>query len=306
MAAESAAEFEARLSAAAECVEQRLAAVLETGDRPARLMAGMRHAVFAGGKRLRPFLVIEGARLCGADSELAVATAAAIELVHTYSLVHDDLPALDNDALRRGQPTVHVAYDEATAILVGDGLQTLAFALVAGAFHHQPAAGLEILGALALAAGIDGMVGGQMLDLAAEGRFGPEGAAPLAPAAIARLQALKTGALLRFSACAGALIAGQGGMATGAALARYGEGLGLAFQIKDDLLDCEGDAATMGKAVGKDASAGKATFIAALGLQGARDQLIKATADAEAALAPFGAEAGILAELLHFNLRRLA
>ncbi len=299
-----------RLDAAATLTETRLAAAL--GDaalagerlRPERLMAAMRHGALGGGKRLRPFLVIESAALFGLAPDAAVTAATAIECVHCYSLVHDDLPAMDDDDLRRGRPTVHKAYDEATAILAGDGLLTLAFDLLAGEdAHPDPAVRIGLVRALARAAGIGGMVGGQMLDLAAEGRF--SGGTPLAHGedAIRDLQAMKTGALLAVSAEAGALLGGADAGQRSALLA-YGRALGAAFQIADDILDVEGTAEEVGKKVGKDAAAGKATLVSRLGLPEARRLLDRLVAEAAEALAPFGARGEILAEAARFVAAR--
>lgn len=274
------------------------------GRRPARVLAAMRHAVFAGGKRLRPFLVLESARLFSIDAAVALRTAAALECIHCYSLVHDDLPAMDDDDMRRGQPTVHRAFDEATAILAGDGLLTLAFGLLAARDNPaSPAVKARLCEALAEAAGIDGMVGGQMLDLAAEGRFGVD-VRPLTLEDIAVLQGMKTGALIRFAAEAGALMAGARGRRRLPALTAYGEALGLAFQIRDDLIDVEVDAATAGKATGKDGAAGKGTYVSLLGLEGARARLDQATEQGLAALRPFGAGAQPLCDVLLFNRTR--
>ena len=233
--------------------------------RPARLVEAMRYGALGGGKRLRPFLVVETARVFGCEGRPPRRVGAAVELVHAYSLIHDDLPAVDDDDLRRGRPTVHRAFDEAIAILAGDALLTLAFETLADpATSPDGELRAALCAGLARAAGLAGMVGGQTLDIAAE--RAPE---PLDAAAIALLQALKTGALLRFSVAAGALVAGAPAPAR-AALDRYGEALGAAFQIADDLLDAEGDASALGKRVGKDAERNKATFVAALGLEGAR------------------------------------
>ncbi|MDI4666609.1 polyprenyl synthetase family protein [Xanthobacter autotrophicus] len=272
--------------------------------RPGRLMAAMRHGALGGGKRMRPFLVMESAALFGLPAERAVTAATAIECIHCYSLVHDDLPAMDDDDLRRGRPTVHRAYDEATAILAGDGLLTLAFDLLAGEDAHPDAAvRIALVRALARAAGIGGMVGGQMLDLAAEGRF--SGGAPLALAeeAIRDLQAMKTGALLAVSVEAGALLGGATAAEHDALLA-YGRALGAAFQIADDILDVEGTAEEVGKKVGKDAAAGKATLVSRLGLPAARTLLDRLVADASAALTPFGARGAVLAEAARFVANR--
>ncbi|MCZ8313269.1 polyprenyl synthetase family protein [Phreatobacter sp.] len=298
-----------RLAAAARLVEAELERLLADSvlpgefDRPQRLLAAMRHAVLAGGKRLRPFLVIESAALFGIAPERAVAAAAALELVHCYSLVHDDLPAMDDDDLRRGRPTVHRAYDEATAILVGDALQTLAFEVMGGASHADPAVRAELTVLLARASGLGGMAGGQMLDLAAEGRF--DGGTPLAlaEAEIRRLQAMKTGALIRFACLAGAVL-GRADAARREALVAYGETIGLAFQIADDLIDLEGDAALAGKATGKDAARGKGTLVSLRGADWARDELTRLVAAAAAHLEPFGAAAAALDATARFIAER--
>jgi farnesyl diphosphate synthase len=308
----AATRLEDRLAAAARLVEAELATLLDDTARPGetarppRLMAAMRHGVLAGGKRLRPFLVIEAAALFGVPAHDALPAAAALELVHCYSLVHDDLPAMDDDDLRRGRPTVHKAYDEATAILVGDGLLTLAFGTVAAErAHPDPAVRAELTMLLARAAGLGGMVGGQMLDLAAEGRF--DGGAPLdlAEADIRRLQAMKTGALIRFACLAGAVL-GAASTAERQALVAYGETIGLAFQVADDLIDKEGDAAVAGKATGKDAARGKGTLVSLHGSHWARDELTRLVSDAAALLAPFGERAAVLAEAARFIARRQA
>jgi farnesyl diphosphate synthase len=298
------APLNARLSAVAEEIEtlldSLLAATPATGEiaRPARLIDAMRYACLGGGKRLRPFLVVETAALFDVARQHALMVGAALECVHCYSLVHDDLPAMDDDALRRGRPTVHKAFDDATAILVGDGLLTIAFDILGRPETHPDAAVRAVLVlALARAAGLGGMVGGQMLDLAAEGRFGPKTA--LAEEDIRTLQAMKTGALLQFGCAAGAMLA-RAAANQHAALERYGRALGEAFQIADDLLDVEGDATTVGKATGKDAAAGKATFVSTLGVAGARARLKALVAEAEAALAPFGTRAGVLRATAHF------
>jgi farnesyl diphosphate synthase len=219
---------------------------------------------------------------------------AALECVHCYSLVHDDLPAMDNDDLRRGQPTVHRAFDDATAILAGDALLTLAFDILAREeTHPNPAVRVELVLALARASGLGGMVGGQMLDLAAEGRFDGGSAQRLREGEIMTLQAMKTGALLRFACRAGGIL-GQATAAQREALDRYGSAVGQAFQIADDLLDVEGDPALVGKQTGKDAVAGKATMVGILGVDGAKARLKAIVSEAEAALAPFGSSADVL------------
>ena len=240
--------------------------------RPVRLLAAMRHATLGGGKRLRPFLLLETARLFGACDAGAVRAAAALEMVHCYSLVHDDLPAMDDDDLRRGRPAVHKAFDEATAILAGDSLLTYAFEIMADpATHADPAIRAALVLGLARAAGMGGMAGGQALDLAAESALGT-----LSQTAILQMQAMKTGALLLYAVQAGAILGGAQADAR-AALAQYGGALGAAFQIADDILDATGDAASMGKRTGKDAGRNKATLVAALGMQAAcaqRDALV--------------------------------
>lgn len=301
--------FPERLALAARDVDRRLLELLDNAasDTPPRLTAGMRHAVMVGGKRFRPFLVLEMARLLGGEEarQRAVDVAAALECVHAYSLVHDDLPAMDNDALRRGQPTVWKAFDEWTAILVGDALLTLAFDIVARTVSSHPhpldpATALSLVRRLAAAAGPAGMVGGQMLDLEAE-KLG----VPAAPttAHVRRLQAMKTGALLVFACEAGAMVAAATSEAISAARS-YGEALGLAFQISDDLLDVTGDVATVGKAVGKDLALGKATLVAVEGPAAARQELGLAVNRALSALEPLGDAAAVLREAARYQLAR--
>lgn len=248
-----------------------------------------------GGKRLRAFLVLESARLHGIGADAAMPVALAVEALHAYSLIHDDLPAMDDDDLRRGQPTVHVRFSEATAILAGDALQSLAFGLLADPAIGPAEARLRLVAAFARAVGAEGMVLGQMLDIAAE-----TAPAPLDLPAVTRLQQAKTGALIGFSAVAGALIAGDDDRA----LADYASDLGLAFQIADDILDVTGDAATTGKRTGKDAAAGKATFVSLLGLDGAQAEAARLVARAEAALAPYGENAANLRQLARFVIER--
>jgi farnesyl diphosphate synthase len=236
--------------------------------RPKRLIEAMRYATLGGGKRLRPFLTVETARALGRTDSGPRRAGAAIECIHAYSLIHDDLPSMDDDDLRRGRPTTHRAFDEATAILAGDALQTLAFEILADPATDPTAeVRAELCLALARAAGLAGMVGGQMLDINAE-----QASAPLSVEEIRRLQAMKTGALLKFSVEAGAILAGADGKARGA-LAAYGRAIGAAFQIADDILDVESDAATLGKRAGKDAERNKGTLVSALGLEGARREL---------------------------------
>ena len=301
-------DFTRRLSTVAaeaeSALERLLGASMLPGEiaRPERLMAAMRHSVLGGGKRLRPFLVVESAALFGVTGQGPLLAGCALECLHCYSLVHDDLPSMDNDDLRRGKPTVHKAYDEATAILVGDALLTLAFDILArDEVHADAGVRISLVRELARAAGLGGMAGGQMLDLSAEGRFAQKRA--LSESEIVTLQAMKTGALLRFACRAGAIL-GQADAAAAAAVARYGAAIGEAFQIADDLLDVEGDTATLGKAAGKDASAGKATLVAALGIAGARQKLDRLIADADSALAPFGAKADTLRAAARFIAER--
>ena len=298
-------DFDKRLDRTAEDTEALLAKLLSDAllpgeiARPKRLMDAMRYSSLGGGKRLRPFLVVESAAVFGVDRNAALLAGAALECIHCYSLIHDDLPAMDNSDLRRGRPTLHKKTDDATAILAGDGLLTLAFDIVTrDEIHRDPTVRLLLTRALARAAGIGGMVGGQMLDLAGEGRFGDR-----EPVDVARLQQMKTGALLRFGCIAGALL-GQATQAEYQALDDYGKALGEAFQIADDLLDVEGDAATLGKAAGKDAALGKATLVDLLGVAGARARLAQLVKDAEIALAPFGADAAILKDAAHFVAER--
>ncbi len=291
--------FHQRLAAAARAtgtaLDRLLGKAAGAGEdaRPPRLVAAMRYAALGPGKRLRPYLLIESARLCGATGAGVVRAAAALECVHCYSLVHDDLPAMDDDDLRRGRPTVHRAYDEATAILAGDALLTLAFAILADRkTDPDPAVRAELVAALATAAGIGGMVGGQMRDLEAEAR-------PIGPAAVRRMQAMKTGALFRFACEAGAIL-GHASPARRRRLADFGRAFGLAFQVADDLIDATGDAGRAGKATAKDAGRRKATLIAHHGVDKARAALAAAVADAVAILKPFGAKAEPLADAARF------
>lgn len=259
-------------------------------EAPQRLHAAMRHAALLGGKRMRPLLVYATGTAFGASLETLDAPALAVELVHAYSLVHDDLPAMDDDALRRGQPTVHVAFDEATAILAGDALQSLAFATLAQAPCGAEAR-IAMLQELALAAGSRGMCGGQALDIDATGA-----AQHLRVDELECLHALKTGALLRASVRLGAIAASVDAAAR-ASLDRFADALGLAFQVRDDLLDVEGDSATLGKTAGKDAAQDKATFPALIGVEASRARLESLSAEMHDALAPFGDRAAVLAEL---------
>ncbi|HEX2137090.1 MAG TPA: farnesyl diphosphate synthase [Microvirga sp.] len=299
--------FATQLAELAESVESLLALLLSDevrpGEiaRPPRLMAAMRHAVLGGGKRLRPFLVVTAARLFGRTDAGPLRAGAAVELMHGYSLVHDDLPAMDDDDLRRGRPTVHKAYDEATAVLAGDALQTLAFEVLADpATDRDAAVRVELIAGLCRAAGLGGMVGGQMLDLAAEGRYG---IADLDAAAIRRLQAMKTGAILAYCAEAGAIL-GRADAAARGRLAAFGRALGAAFQIADDILDREASAEALGKRTGKDRERGKATLVDLLGIDGARRECDRLVDAALAALADFGPEADPLRAAARFSAER--
>lgn len=306
------AAFRQRLDQVAADIENLLDRLL--GDkpladeraRPGRLMEPMRYVALGGGKRLRPFLVAETAALFKVPRERALMAGAALECVHCYSLAHDDLPAMDNDDLRRGRPTAHKKFDDATAILAGDGLLTLAFDILARPETHPSAAvRVDLVLALARASGLGGMVGGQMLDLAAEGRFDGGKVQKLGANDVKLLQTMKTGALLRFGCLAGAIL-GEASPERREALDRYGTLLGEAFQIADDLLDVEGDAATVGKATGKDAAAGKGTFVTVLGMDGAKARLKTLVAESEQALAPFGRDGDVLKMAARFVAERKA
>lgn len=295
----SADAFEKSLSAHAAIVEARLAVLLNGAPRPGevarprQLIDAMHYGALNGGKRLRPYLVMQASRLFGGSEEAALQVGCALECLHSYSLVHDDLPAMDDDDLRRGQPTVHKKYDEATAILAGDGLLTYAFDIITSVETPLPdAAKVALILELSRAAGIGGMAGGQMLDLAAEKDQPDE-------AGIVMLQAMKTGALLRFACEAGALIAGRPAEDR-ERLRRFGEIIGRAFQLADDLLDITSDAATLGKATGKDAAKGKATLVGLKGTDWARSELDRLVTEANALLEPYGIEAKPLREAAHF------
>jgi farnesyl diphosphate synthase len=297
------AAFDITLESRAVAVERVLGDLLTerllAGEiaRPAKLLQAMRHGVLNGGKRLRPFLVVESASLLGGDAGPALRVAAALECVHCYSLIHDDLPSMDNDDLRRGQPTVHKAFDEATAILAGDGLLTLAFDIIADEATSLPAGlRLDLVLALSRAAGVGGMVGGQILDIAAE-------SAPPDETGIITLQAMKTGALIRFACEAGAIAAGAPA-ADRERLAEFGSAIGLAFQLADDLLDLTSDSATMGKATGKDNAAGKATLAGLHGVGWARQQLVGLVGQAHQLLQPYGDKAAMLREAASFVATR--
>ncbi|MEM7524771.1 MAG: polyprenyl synthetase family protein [Pseudomonadota bacterium] len=293
--------FAAALKRAARRVEATLDAVLPPIDQTprGRLAAAMRRGVLAGGKRLRAFLVIETAALLGADPAGADRAAAAVECLHAYSLIHDDLPSMDDDDLRRGLPTVHVEWDEATAVLAGDALQTHAFELVSDpGVHSDGAVRADLALALARASGGAGMVGGQVLDIAAE-----SASQPLTLEEITALQALKTGALIAFAAEAGAILGGASAAERGALIAYAGD-LGSAFQIADDVLDVEGDVAAAGKRLGKDEAAGKATFVTLLGLDGAKARAEDLARSAIDRLDAFGPEADPLRQAAWFAVHR--
>jgi len=297
---------EGRLAHWRERVEATLESNLpDPGTSPRGLHAAMRHAVLGGGKRMRPLLVYAAGHACGADDTALDAPAAAVEMIHAYSLVHDDLPAMDDDRLRRGQPTVHVAFDEATAILAGDALQAQAFTLLA--HMDAPAATVvALVRALADAAGAAGMCGGQALDLDATGQ-GAAGASRAGDgtqlAALERLHALKTGALIEAAVRMGGLAA-QAGPATLQALARFATALGLAFQIRDDILDIEGDAAQLGKTAGKDEAQDKLTFPALIGIDASRVRLEALAATMQDALAKLPGDTAALAALGRLAIER--
>ncbi|MBI4048244.1 MAG: polyprenyl synthetase family protein [Devosia nanyangense] len=283
-------DFQSELSGIAKAIEVALDEYLSAerlggpGAPPDRLVAAMRHGSLNGGKRLRPLLVKQAAAVFGMEREQSLVAGLAVELIHCYSLIHDDLPAMDDDDFRRGQPTVHKAYDDATAILAGDALLTHAFALLAGeSCHADPAIRVRLVAELAAGAGAGGMVGGQMRDIEGETRGFSEGE-------IAQMQAMKTGALIRASVRMGAILGGADAAAL-TALTLYGEAAGRAFQLADDILDVTASAEAMGKATGKDAAAGKQTLVARLGVEAARKHLDATIAEAIAALGAFGPEA---------------
>jgi len=286
------------LAAQGEAITKLLDALLPPVEGPrGRVIEAMRYSALSGGKRLRPFLVCESARLFAVPEASALRAGAAIEMVHCYSLIHDDLPAMDDSALRRGRPTAHIAFDEATAILAGDGLLTEAFAVLADPRTHDKAAvRAELVGHLAAAAGAAGMVGGQMIDISPE-RGG------LDLAGISHLQSLKTGALIRFSCLAGAVL-GEAEPAACAALLSYAEDLGLAFQIADDILDAESTPEALGKPTGQDANLGKATFVGQLGIEKAREKAEALVASACVRLDLFGEKADLLRQTAAFVVAR--
>lgn len=291
--------FEEALKATAEAVEAELDDILPPtgGGGEGELAEALRYATLGGGKRVRPFMVVASADIFNVPKRNALRVGAAVELVHSYSLVHDDLPCMDDDALRRGQPTVHVKYDEATAVLVGDGLLSLAFEVLADeATAADPRARIELVHGLAQASGAHGMVGGQKIDLWAENER-------LDETQIIRLQRLKTGAMIAFAGEAGAILAGAEA-ASRQALRMYAHDLGLAFQIADDILDVTGDTEELGKTAGKDVEQGKATFVTLLGLEGAKERAGMLAARAVAHLEIFGERADALRALAEFVVAR--
>src|SRR6516164_8348137 len=305
MTATAVSDFAKHLDKTAEDTENLLSTLLSDtvlSDeivRPKRLVDAMRYSSLGGGKRLRPFLVVESAAVFGVSREAALYAGAALECIHCYSLIHDDLPAMDNSDLRRGRPTLHKAYDDATAILAGDALLTLAFDIITrDEIHRDAGVRLALTRALARASGVGGMAGGQILDLAGEGRFGDR-----EPVDVARLQQMKTGALLRFGCIAGAIL-GQAGPKEYQALDDYGHALGEAFQIADDLLDVEGDTAALGKPAGADAALGKTTFVTQRGIEGAKQRVRDLLAQADAAVSIFDDRAAVLQAAARFVAER--
>ena len=290
--------FEEALKAAAQETDAAMDRLIPKGDGPeTQVFEAMRYSALAGGKRLRPFLVLSSADLFGVERSNSIRVAAAVEMVHTYSLIHDDLPAMDDDDLRRGLPTCHKKFDEATAILAGDGLLTLAFEVISGeATHSNARVRIELALEMAKAIGGQGMVGGQMLDLVAEDReFDvPE---------ITRLQRMKTGALIAYSCQAGAIL-GNATEHQHHLLLAYAHDLGLSFQIVDDLLDVEGDAEEMGKATNKDAEAGKATYVSLLGVERAKEQAAILADQAIKHLEVFEEKGNFLRDLADFVVKR--
>lgn len=291
-------EFIAWQDRARAHTETVLARLLPAAEQPPqRLHAAMRYSTLDGGKRLRPLLVLAAAELGAPDPAALDHALAAVECIHVYSLVHDDMPEMDNDSLRRGKPTCHAAYDPATALLVGDALQTLAFELLSRPTTLAPARQLQMVATLAHASGSLGMAGGQAIDLAHVGR-------PMDQDALEHMHRLKTGALIRSATALGALACADVGDGARARLDTYAAKLGLAFQVIDDVLDCEQDTATLGKTAGKDAEADKPTYVRLLGLQQARRYAATLVADAQAALAPFGQRAKCLYHLAAFVTAR--
>ena len=290
-------EFKVRLKAHALLVEQELGNLLTGDGIPERLKNAMRYGALDGGKRLRPFLLIEAAAMFGVANDAAIRTAAALECVHCYSLVHDDLPAMDDDDTRRGKPTTHMAFDEATAILAGDGLLTFAFEILAGeATHAGGSIRSKLVLELAKAAGPSGMVGGQDLDLNAEHMNWGE-------AEINNMQAMKTGALIRFACQAGGIL-GEASRDEEQALVNFGKAIGQAFQLADDILDVTASAETMGKNTAKDGERGKGTLVGLYGVDRAKDMAAGLVEEAHGFLAPFGDKADVLKSAASFIVER--
>jgi farnesyl diphosphate synthase len=291
-------DFRSSIDFTALAVERAMDRLLPRGSDPeARLFEAMRYSVLGGGKRLRAFFVMSGATMFGVASHAALRVAAAVEFVHAYSLIHDDLPAMDDDDFRRGQPSCHKRFDEATAILAGDALQALAFEVLAQEdTHGDPAVRVQLVLGLAQAVGPHGMVAGQMVDMEAEGKS-------LSMGQITRLQRLKTGALISFACSAGAILAKASEPARHALIA-YAHDVGLAFQIADDLLDVEGRQEDIGKTPGKDAATGKATFVSLLGLERARDQASLLADQAGRHLDMFGDKAELLKQAARYVVDR--
>lgn len=287
------------LSETARVVSERLETALPPPEgENARLHEAIRYGMLGGGKRVRPFLLRHSASVAGADDENALHAALALEMIHGYSLIHDDLPAMDDDALRRGRPTCHLAFDEATAILAGDSLLTLAFEWLADPrTHANPSVRCEMISGLALVAGSIGMVGGQAIDIAAETMTS------VRPGLVTTLAQMKTAALIAFSCEAGAILA-ESSPETRRALREFGADTGLAFQITDDLLDAIGDEHALGKAVGKDAGRGKSTFVSVLGIDGARQRADDLIDRAIAKLEPFGSRADMLRKVARYVITR--
>jgi len=287
------ADFPSRLAAVAEEMERTLAAVLPAPEgHQSIIMEAMRYAALGGGKRLRPFLILETVKALNIiPNDAHWRTACALECLHVYSLVHDDLPCMDDDDLRRGKPTVHKAYDEALAVLAGDGLLTFAFELIAESGTEAPTK-VELIALLAKAGGVHGMIGGQVIDISVSESNRDE-------ALITQLQELKTGALIEYAVMAGAIL-GKADNNQIIALKNYARDMGLAFQIKDDILDVEGDASV----VGKDENLGKATFVSILGLEGAREKAAELGIRAKSHLEPFGKNAETLCDTVDFVLNR--
>lgn len=290
--------LESALRQVAAEIDAQFDRLLEVPDDPrADLYRAMRHAAIGGGKRLRPLLVFATAQLFAVDKTCAARVATALECIHVYSLIHDDLPAMDDDDMRRGKPTVHKAFDEATAILAGDCLHALAFEILAhDATHPDPYVRVELIGELARASGPSGMAGGQMMDLEAE-------KASFDLATVTRLQAMKTGALISCAVECAAIL-GRVSPEGRTGLRGYARDIGLAFQIVDDILDAEGDEAVVGKKLGKDGAAGKETFLSLLGIDRAREQARMLVDQAIAHLHAYGPEADLLRDVARFTLER--